>query len=171
MITLCFCYQGLKKCSLFISSYSNFLNLLSQLKWKISDYELKMEEKNPLNPLQLTLLGFCFVLGLAGIVSNILQWFSISSRKIWKSDSTPWLFYVQFLTWSLFAPLLCHPCLTSSKLMLQYFHLSLMLVSTVVLSPWSPFHWNDIWSYARTSKSITVSYIQVIEFFITCHNL
>ena len=82
MITLCFCYQGLKKCSLFISSYSNFLNLLSQLKWKISDYELKMEENNPLNPVQLTLLGFCFVFVLVGIVSNIAMILNFKKKDL-----------------------------------------------------------------------------------------
>ena len=51
----------------FISSYSNFL-----LPIKIEEeFVFKMEKENPLNPLQLTLLGFCFVFVLTGIVSNI----------------------------------------------------------------------------------------------------
>ena len=51
----------------FISSYSNFL-----LPIKIEEeFFFKMEKENPLNPLQLTLLGFCFVFVLTGIVSNI----------------------------------------------------------------------------------------------------
>ena len=82
MITLCFCYQGLKKCSLFISSYSNFLNLLSQLKWKISDFELKMEENNPLDPLQLTLTGFCSVFVLVDIVSNIAMILNFKQKDL-----------------------------------------------------------------------------------------
>ena len=41
-----------------------------------------MEGKNPLNPLQLTLLGFCFVLGLAGIVSNIAMILNFKQKDL-----------------------------------------------------------------------------------------
>ena len=41
-----------------------------------------MEEKNPLNPLQLTLLGICFVFVLIGIVSNIAMILNFKQKDL-----------------------------------------------------------------------------------------
>ena len=41
-----------------------------------------MEENNPLDPLQLTLLGFCFVFVLVGIVSNIAMILNFKKKDL-----------------------------------------------------------------------------------------
>ena len=62
---------------------SKFPNLLSKLKRIVSaDFELKMEGENPLNPLQLTLTGFCFVFVLVGIVSNIAMILNFKQKDL-----------------------------------------------------------------------------------------
>ena len=72
------CFSFIKEGSVHII-LCKFPNSVIKIK---KEFLFEMEEKNPLNPLQLTLLGICFVFVLIGIVSNIAMILNFKQKDL-----------------------------------------------------------------------------------------